>query len=335
MTTKRLDVVLPSHNRRALLARALDSLLAVEVPPGLSVYVTVVDNNSTDDTRDLVRSRMADFGGRLSYLFESRPGKPHALNTGVAATPGDLVGLIDDDEEIDNGWYRCIDEAFADPAVDYIGGRCLPRWGGEPPAWLGRHHLGVIGWVENGAEPCDFGPDFPGILTGGNAVLTRTVLQRVGPYSPALSRTPTRLMGAEDEHLYRRLLVLGAKGRYRPDLIIYHYVPAERLTKEYFRRWCFWCGVSRGVIDCEYPMQVPYVAGVPRFLLGTAVRVTGRAVRNVFTREMPLDARFAGELSIWDLAGFVYGKHFYQVPEPQPTVQSSILPEIPCRGSGA
>jgi glycosyltransferase involved in cell wall biosynthesis len=336
MGTKRLDVVLPTHNRRDLLARALDSLLAAAVPPDLSVHVTVVDNNCTDDTRDLVRTRMPAFEGRLSYLFEHKPGKPHALNAGIAATPGDLVGLIDDDEEVDEGWFRCIADAFGDPAVDYIGGRCLPRWGSDPPPWLSRHYLGVIGWVESGSERCDFGPAFPGILTGGNAVLTRALLRRAGPYSTALSRTPTRLMGAEDEHLYRRLLRLGATGHYRPDLIIHHYVPPERLTKQYFRRWCFWCGVSRGLIDCEFPMDVPYLAGVPRFLFGNVARVTARSLRDTIAQEVPPDDRFAGELSIWDLAGFVYGKHVYRfLYTEQRHVAQSIQPDVSCHGGSA
>ena len=159
-----LDVILPTHNRPQLLTRALNSLLAAEVPPGLNVRVAVVDNNSTDPIRELVRARISDFGGRLVYLFEARPGKPFALNTGIAATDGELVGLIDDDEEIDSNWYRSIEAAFRDDTLDYIGGRCLPRWGGERPAWVGKHYAGVIGWVENGPEPREFCPSFEGIL---------------------------------------------------------------------------------------------------------------------------------------------------------------------------
>ena len=330
-----LDIILPTHNRSALLARALDSLLAAEVPPRMHVSVIIVDNNSTDDTRELVRSRFSDFGGRLSYVFERRPGKPYALNSGLAAATGDLVGLIDDDEEIDRGWYRCIDEAFADGSLDYIGGPCLPRWAAEPPPWLGRRYRGVIGWVEGGREPLDFGPQFPGILTGGNAVLRRAVMQRVGPYSTALSRTPTRLMGAEDEHLYRRLLLLEAKGRYRPDLIIYHHVPAARLTKRYFRRWTFWCGVSRAVIDCEYPLPVRYVAGVPRYLIGQVVRDALGSIRGVITGSGSPADRFASELNMWDLGGFVYGKHFYRPPRTGSPAETPAESDIQCHSRSA
>src|SRR5262245_5595839 len=171
------------------------------MPPSLNVRITVVDNNCTDGTRELVRVRQADFNGRLTYLFEPRPGKPFALNTGIDATSGDLIGLIDDDEEIDRQWYRCIEQASRNERLDFIGGRCRPRWDGERPAWLGSYYRGVIGWVENGLEPLDFGPSFAGILTGGNAVIRRSIMRKAGPYSTALSRTPTRLMGAEDEHL--------------------------------------------------------------------------------------------------------------------------------------
>jgi len=306
-----LDVILPTHNRPHLLSRALDSLLAAEVPADLRVRIVVVDNNSTEAIRELVRARIPDFNGRLTYLFEPRPGKPYALNTGIAATDGDLVGLIDDDEEIDAEWYRSIATAFRDDTLDFIGGRCVPRWGAERPAWVGPRYAAVIGWVDNGLEARDFGPSFEGILTGGNAVIRRAVLQKVGPYSTALSRTPTRLMGAEDEHMYRQLLAIGARGRYLPDLIIYHYVPAERLTKHYYRRWSFWCGVSRALIDVDYPAPVPYLGGVPRFLVGKAARDGFRALHALVTRQAAPDERFAAELNVWDLTGFVYGKHVY------------------------
>jgi glucosyl-dolichyl phosphate glucuronosyltransferase len=329
-----LDVILPTHNRERLLARALDSLLAAEVPLSLRVHVTVVDNNCTDGTRELVQARQADFNGRLAYRFEPRAGKPFALNMGIDATSGDLIGLIDDDEEIDRGWYRCIQQAFRDDSLDFIGGRCLPRWGGERPAWLGSHNRGVIGWVENGLEPLDFGPSFEGILTGGNAVIRRTILRKVGPYSTALSRTPTRLMGAEDEHLYRRLLEIGAKGRYLPELVIYHFVPPERMTKRYFRRWCFWCGVSRGLIDREYPQPVAYFAGVPRYMFGRVVREGARTLRSTVTGRLPADERFAGELNLVDLSGFIYGKHFYRAGHRRPT-ERLMRPDIRPERGGA
>jgi len=321
-----LDVILPTFNREALLARTLESLRTARAPANLDVRILVVDNASTDGTRALVQREAVRFGNRLQYLFVPTPGKPHALNAGISATDGDLVGLIDDDEEIDVAWFECIERAFVDSDVDFIGGKCLPRWSAPRPAWLGAAYLGVVGWVDPGPQPRTMDATYPGILMGGNAVIRRRVLERAGPYSTALNRTGARLLGCEDEDMYHRLLALGVRGRYQPDLVIYHHVPAERLTKDYFRRWCFWRGVSLGVMDRARRASVPYLAGVPRYRVGSALRGAMRAIRHLASSRQLSGAAegFEGELACWDLAGFFWGKHFYRVPAAGPTVAPAI-----------
>jgi glycosyltransferase involved in cell wall biosynthesis len=308
----RLDVIIPTYNRSEMLVRTLDSLLAAEVPPGLEVRVTVVDNNSTDRTRQTVEEQKGRFGGRLNYVFETRQGRSCALNAGIEATDGDLVGMIDDDEEIDARWFECVRQAFEDEGVDFIGGRCLPRWGAAHPAWLPRDYPGVIGWIDSGDEVLPFDENYPGILMGGNAVLRRSTIEKVGLYATSVSRNSKRLLSGEDHDMYQRLLASGARGLYQPDLIIHHYVPPERLTKRYFRRWCFWNGVSHGVIEREHRTPVAYLLGVPRYLYGRAARGMLRLARAAFKREDPARS-FSDELAVWDFAGFFYGKHFYKV----------------------
>ena len=308
----RLDVVIPTHNRAALLPRALESLLAADRPGGLDAGVTVVDNRSTDGTRAVIESFVPRFGGRLQYIYESKPGRSHALNAGIAANRGELVAMIDDDEEVARDWLLTIAAAFEDPTTDFIGGPYVPRWGGERPDWFSKSYGAVIGWAESGQTTQQFGPGFEAMLMGGNAVIRRSVLDRVGPYSVDLGRTSGgRLLSCEDEDMFTRLLSIGARGFYRPDLVIHHYVPPERLTKRYFRRWCFWRGVSQGVLARRRPAPVPHLLGVPRYMIGTAVRGTIDTPRAVFGRREPART-FKNELAWWDLIGFFYGKHVYR-----------------------
>src|ERR1022692_4856146 len=117
----RLDVILPTYNRHQLLKLTLDSLLAAEVPPDLTVSVTVVDNNSSDATRETVEVYQSKFGGRLHYVFEKKQGRSHALNAGITSTSGDLVGMIDDDEQVDRSWFRRIYEIFSSGDVVFTG----------------------------------------------------------------------------------------------------------------------------------------------------------------------------------------------------------------------
>lgn len=308
----RLDVIVPTYNRYQMLKRTLDSLLKAVVPARLEVKVTVVDNNSTDLTRSVVEEWAEKFEGRLAYAFESKQGRSAALNKGILSTEGDLIGMIDDDEEIDARWYERVQSAFSRSDVDFIGGPYVPKWGASPPDWLPMNYVGVIGWIDGGAKVVAFDETYPGILMGGNAVLARSIVEKVGLYKTSLSRTGTRLLAGEDEDMYQRLLAAGARGLYLPDLIIHHYVPPERLTKRYFRKWCFWRGVSRGVLNKEKPSPEVQLAGVPRWLYGEAGRSALRMAKRAIKRSVVPAEHFSDELAVWDLAGFFYGRHFYR-----------------------
>jgi glycosyltransferase involved in cell wall biosynthesis len=306
-----LDVVIPTYNRQDSLKLTLNSLLAAEIPPGLKVLVTVVDNNSKDDTRLVVKQYQERFDGRLGYQFETRQGRSAALNAGIAATSGDLVGMIDDDEEIDESWYKTIFEAFKLKSVDFIGGPYVPNWSIPPPEWLPPEYGGVVGWVNGGDQVVPFDETYPGILMGGNAVIKRSLLQQVGPYSTSLGRTAKHLLSGEDEDMYHRLLEVGARGLYRPDLIIYHHIPSDRLTKNYFRRWCFWRGVSLGILGRTKPGPSKQLFGVPRWLYRKGVTGAFKAIVAPLNRRETPSKKFAHELAMFDLAGFFCGRHFY------------------------
>ncbi len=305
----RLDVIVPTYNRQDLLPLALNSLLAAEIPAGLEVGITVVDNNSTDGTRAVIESFQKKFGERIRYCFERQQGRSHALNAGIAATSGDLVGIIDDDEEIDRNWYATAFAALKDGKLDFIGGPYVPRWSISPPAWLPREYGGVVGWVDGGDKVVPFDSTYPGILMGGNAVFTRAVLEKVGPYTTWLGRTDKGLLTGEDEELYGRLLAHGARGMYLPNLIIHHYIPSERVTKSYFRRWCFWRGVSLGLLDRTRRLPCAYLFGIPRWHYRNAIRGMFSTVRHLVVKPKNPAQAFAAELGVWDWLGLLYGRH--------------------------
>lgn len=306
----RLDVLIPTHNRARLLERCLASVLRASAPEHLDVHITVICNACSDGSREAVLRYQAAYPGRVSVLEERRRGKSKALNAGIAATSGDLIGMIDDDEEVDVDWLRVVARAFADPDLDFAGGPYVPMWDSPAPAWIPRDYLAVLGAVDNGPSVQPYSRGFPGILKGGNAVIRRRVLAKVGRYAEYLgpgSFAP--LFSCEDEDMYWRLLEHGARGKYFPELVIFHYISTARLTREYYRRWCFWRGVSRGLMDRRHPLPVKYLAGIPRFLWGCA----GRSMLRMLARpgRRTADAAFADELHVWDLAGYAYGRHLY------------------------
>jgi len=313
----KLDVIIPTYNRAEGVKQTLDSLLAADVPAGMQVLITVVDNNSRDKTSEVVAEYARQFPGRVNYVFEKKQGRSHALNAGIAATSNELVGMIDDDEEIESGWYRTVFEAFSQTDVEFVGGPYVPRWPGEFPKWLPPAYGSVVGWVDGGAERVPFDENYPGILMGGNGVIKRTVLAAVGPYATWLGRTDKHLLSGEDEDMYHRLLKAGARGFYLPGMIIYHKISPARLTKKYFRSWCFWRGVSLGLLERTRKQACPYLLGVPRWHYRTAARGLLTGVASLFIQPKEEREAFASELALWDFLGLFYGKHFHRAASPR------------------
>jgi glycosyltransferase involved in cell wall biosynthesis len=301
----KLTVVIPTFNRAELLRHTLRSLAEAERPRGLETCLLVVDNNSTDETRRAVEECQKNFELEIRYLFEPRQGKSRALNTAIENASGDLLGMIDDDEEVCVGWLSEVARVFLNrwEEVDFIGGRYIPQWETEPPAWLPKQYTGVVGFSNPGEEELEYGSSFKGMMPGGNAVVKLSVLRELGGYNESLGPVGKNLMGCEDDEMYHRLLDAGKRGLYCPRLNIRHRVPAYRLTKKYFRRWCYGWGASQSVIDRHRTDYTgPRVLGVPRYLYGNATRGAFRMLRALLKRNR--DQAFAEELSLWVLAGF-------------------------------
>jgi GT2 family glycosyltransferase len=233
----------------------------------------------------------------------------HALNRGLEHVSGDLVGLLDDDEQIASDWLIVAQHAFDDPDIGFVSGPYEPAWAaGRPPSWLPNDYPAVIGWIDAGDQVLAYGDNYDGTMMGGNAVIRRAWIDRVGPFDPSLGRIKNALFTCEDADYHARLIEAGARGYYLPSLKILHHVPPERLTKSYFRRWCFYRGISLAAIDRQRPQPVPYFMAVPRYLAGRAVRGLINQLRGAFGR---LDAgeAFSGQLAFWDFVGFFVGKH--------------------------
>jgi glycosyltransferase involved in cell wall biosynthesis len=306
----RLDVIVPTYNRARLLTRLLDSLRAADRPDDLSVRVIVVDNNSSDDTRTVVESCQPLFGQKPIYLYEPQLGQCVARNRGLQLVSGDLVGFLDDDEQVDHRWFATVREVFDDPGIDFISGPYEPEWTVDPPAWLPKGYRAVIGWVDAGDEVLTYGKNYDGIMMAGNAVVRRAFVERVGPFNTRLGRIGRQLTAGEDADYHQRLIAAGARGFYIPRLVIYHHIPKERVTKRYHRRWCFYRGISLAQINRERPEPVAHLCGVPRYLFGNAIRSSLKMARALCSRRPDPERIFSSELPLWDLAGFAYGKFF-------------------------
>lgn len=275
-------VLICTFDRAGFLGATLDSLARSRVSR-LRWNVIVVDNNSTDGTRDVVMSRVAGYPVPLTYLFEPRQGKSNALNAGLAATSASIVVFTDDDVQLPEGWVEASCRALLDDrSIDYTGGPVRPIWEESCPPWFDRERAdlwGTLAILDYGPEPFVF-EERRRVPLGANMAVRRTLIDRVGGFAPELGRKGDSLMGQEQAEFFCRSRLAGARGLYEPAMGLDHHVPAARLTRDYFRRWWYWKGVSKSRLERRHPVtelgvdlrEVPAIAGLPRFMVGGAFR---------------------------------------------------------------
>ncbi|MEM5788493.1 MAG: glycosyltransferase [Syntrophobacteraceae bacterium] len=88
-----ISIIIPTHDRRAMVLEAVDSVLAQHnVPCGFEVIV--VDDGSTDGTSEALSCR----GTKIRYLRQDHSGVSAARNLGIAASRGEHIAFLDSDD---------------------------------------------------------------------------------------------------------------------------------------------------------------------------------------------------------------------------------------------
>ena len=283
----KFSIVIPTHNRASELRQTLASLAKLKVSSPWEVIV--VDNNSSDDTCQLVQQAVDTFPAMLRYLFESNVGRSSALNTGIRAANGKIIATTDDDVRVESDWLDQAEQGLEQEKCDFVGGKVLPIWLGPRPAWIsnyGGRHWSVIALLDYGPKPVEFGNRYPPL--GVNLAFRKHAFERAGLWDSKIGRKAGTLLGQEVREWGMRAREAGLRGMYVPGMVVHHVIPQDRLNKRYFRRWFYWHGVSRAMlyqqrkIDMLAPEEtgldfskVPHILGVPRYMYRKLLRSAG------------------------------------------------------------
>lgn len=118
----KLSIVIPIYNERTLAPQALARIEAAALPEGVARELVVIDDCSTDGTREWLLGYAAARPGMILKLHEQNAGKGAALRTGFAAATGELVIVQDADLEYDPREIPTVLEPLLDGRADAVFG---------------------------------------------------------------------------------------------------------------------------------------------------------------------------------------------------------------------
>jgi GT2 family glycosyltransferase len=252
-----ISVLICTKDRRADVARALASLQADGVPQREGVEIVVIEETAQPEPIAGVRY--------LALPPEGR-GFAYVRNRAVEAAKGSLLVFVDDDCEVERGWFEAlVGPLLADPAVGGAAGAVLVR------------DCNAIGYAESVLG-------FPGgglrylAAAGGRVVPTahlstcncayrRTAIEGAGGFSSHA------VLGGEDSLLAERVSTRWPC-RYVPDAIVYH-KPRQRLGAIF--RWF----VRRGRAEILVLPAKAAPAAVARSLVRGSMALRGLAAAAV------------------------------------------------------
>ena len=299
-----VSAVVCTHNRVTVLRRALASLAAQTLPAD-RYEIVVVDNASTDATRDLVTRELAGLA-QLRYVFEPQLGVSRARNAGWRTARAPLVAYLDDDAVAAPDWLARAVSGFAElePAPGCLGGPVLPIWEAPRPAWLPDALLAYLTVLELDQGP---GPMPRGrFLYGTNSVFPRDRLAEIGGYPAGLGPIGSWHRSGEDTFVQKLLRERGFQLWYDPALRVQHRVPAERLSRRWVLRRLYLEGLSRA--RQQLLARAPGPLGRLK-LIGVALRKLFSSPRRLLALLLPAPTpeRFARRASSWRRLGFLMG----------------------------
>jgi len=197
-----VSVIIPSFESARTIRACLASVLAQDIDTPFEVFVA---DSGTDSTAEIVRR---EFPTVRLLKSKTRWSAEAARNRAAGEASGTLLAFIDSDCEAARDWLRRMCAVLERDGYDGVGGAIRPVDGSNATAWAGYF--------------CEFREFLPRgqaadatYLTPNNAAYRADIFRRVGGF-------PDGYFPLEDQVLYDRLRVFGARVRFDPTIVMTH-----------------------------------------------------------------------------------------------------------------
>jgi glycosyltransferase involved in cell wall biosynthesis len=256
-------VAIPTYNGASRLPKLLERLRNQLYTEKFSWEIIVVDNNSTDNTAQVIESYQETWESPypLKYCFEAKQGAAYARKRAVQEAKGQLIGFLDDDNYPESSWVAAA-YAFGQkyPKAGAYASQIHAEWEVEPPEDFQRI-APFLAITKRGNLPLLYKASKKLLPPSAGLVVRRQAWLESVPNKVILTgRINGNMLTSEDLEMLSYIQKAGWEIWYNPDMQIYHEIPPWRLQKDYLIPFFKGIGLSRyvtrmlGVKPCTKPI---------------------------------------------------------------------------------
>jgi len=236
--TQKVDVTvaIPTYNGAKKLPALLEKLRSQTRTEHLNWEIIVCDNNSSDDTRDVIRSYQADWPDHapLHYRFGAQQGAAFARQRAVEKAKGELIAFLDDDNLPESDWvFQAHQFAQQHPDAGAFGSQIHGKFESELPDELANIKT-FLAIIERGDQPTRYEPAKKMLPPAAGLVVRRQAWLDNVPKRLFLNNTSKDAgLASEDLEALLHIQKSGWDVWYNPNMVVHHDIPDGRLKKDY------------------------------------------------------------------------------------------------------
>lgn len=194
--------------------------------------ILVIDQSDDNQTKNI-----AEEFERVSYYKIAPEGLSNSRNKSIDLSNGKILVYVDDDVEFEQDYLDNILVFFNNSPLqpDFCGGKTHLKLLTEKPEWIKEQFLGILAYSDYGNEPKIYDNHPKHVPYGCNMAVKRDALIKAGGFPAEIYYINNCLTENEDVLLANKLRSLGGHVVYNPDMLVYHRIPASRLTYTYYK----------------------------------------------------------------------------------------------------
>lgn len=242
------SVAVCTYNGAERVGKVLEYLYAQKGTEKFGWEIVVVDNNSSDQTKETVAHYQSMWRGNvpLRYCFEPKQGLAFARQRAVEEAQGELIGFLDDDNLPEPDWVtKAFSFAQNQPKAGAYGSYIVGEFETKPPENFERI-ASLLALTNRGDKALFYYPGEKVLPPGAGLVVKKQAWLENVPKSCFLQgRVAGHQLPGEDLEAVLYIQRAGWEIWYNPEMALLHCIPSWRLTPEYLLKLCQTIGLSR------------------------------------------------------------------------------------------